>query len=76
MKREVYSQLLEWKLRVNRKPLVMYGARQVGKTYIIKEFGKNEFTKNAKTGWWGWLPCNVSWHFPLCAGGAMAVTYG
>lgn len=43
MKRSVYSQLLEWKDSPRRKPLMLYGARQVGKTYILKEFGRNEF---------------------------------
>ena len=43
MKRFIYNQLKNWKLSSNRKPLIMYGARQVGKTYIIKEFGNNEF---------------------------------
>lgn len=43
MKRFIYNQLKDWKLSSNRKPLIMYGARQVGKTYIIKEFGNNEF---------------------------------
>lgn len=43
MKREIYNQLREWKLSVGRKPLIMYGARQVGKTYIIKQFGEQEF---------------------------------
>lgn len=43
MKRLIYNQLIEWKTRKNRKPLVLLGARQVGKTYILKEFGKNEF---------------------------------
>lgn len=43
MKREVYKQLLEWKNKKDRKPLVINGARQVGKTWILKEFGKNEF---------------------------------
>lgn len=43
MKREIYNQLKDWKLSESRKPLVMYGARQVGKTYIIKEFGNQEF---------------------------------
>ena len=43
MKRFIYNQLKDWKLSSNRKPLIMYGARQVGKTYIIKEFGDNEF---------------------------------
>lgn len=43
MKRDIYEQLLEWKSSAKRKPLMLYGARQVGKTYILKEFGKNEF---------------------------------
>jgi len=43
MKRNIYKSLLAWKNSKDRKPLVLYGARQVGKTYILKEFGKNEF---------------------------------
>lgn len=43
MKRSIYTQLLEWKDSPDRKPLMLYGARQVGKTYILKEFGRNEF---------------------------------
>ena len=43
MKRTIYNRLIEWKLSDNRKPLMMYGARQVGKTYILKEFGKREY---------------------------------
>ena len=43
MKRDIYNRLKEWKLAEGRKPLIMYGARQVGKTYIIKEFGNHEF---------------------------------
>lgn len=43
MKRSVYSQLLTWKDSPRRKPLMLYGARQVGKTYILKEFGRKEF---------------------------------
>jgi uncharacterized protein len=43
MRRNVYNQLKAWKMSDSRKPLIMYGARQVGKTYIIKEFGKREF---------------------------------
>jgi predicted AAA+ superfamily ATPase len=35
--------LLSWKLSSSRKPLVLKGARQVGKTYILKEFGKGEY---------------------------------
>lgn len=44
MKREIYKQLVEWKNSPERKPLMLYGARQVGKTYILKEFGSKEFT--------------------------------
>ena len=43
MKRKIYNQLIEWKNNKNHKPLIIFGARQVGKTYIIKEFCKNEF---------------------------------
>lgn len=43
MKREIYTKLLEWKARRAHKPLVVDGARQVGKTYILKEFGSKEY---------------------------------
>ena len=43
MKREIYAKLLEWKSRKDHKPLVLDGARQVGKTYILKEFGNKEY---------------------------------
>lgn len=43
MKREMYDCLLNWKDDKNRKPLVLKGARQTGKTYLIHEFGTNEF---------------------------------
>lgn len=43
MKRAIYKDLLDWKHSEQRKPLMLYGARQVGKTYILKEFGKHEF---------------------------------
>ena len=36
MQRHIYNNLKKWKLSAHRKPLIMYGARQVGKTYIIK----------------------------------------
>lgn len=45
MKRSIYNQLLEWKDSPRRKPLMLYGARQVGKTYILKEFGRKEYEK-------------------------------
>ena len=43
MKREIINDLLKWKNSENRKPLIVHGARQVGKTYIIKEFGKKYY---------------------------------
>ncbi len=43
MKREIIKDLVEWKDSKKRKPLIIHGARQVGKTYIIKEFGKKYY---------------------------------
>ena len=43
MKRSIYKDLLEWKNNPLRKPLIIDGARQVGKTWVTKEFGKNEY---------------------------------
>ena len=44
MKRKIESKLLEWKNKVERKPLLINGARQVGKTYSIVEFGKKYYS--------------------------------
>jgi len=41
--RTVYNELCAWKNKNNRKPLILSGARQVGKTWILKEFGNAEF---------------------------------
>lgn len=43
MKRKITRQLEAWKNKKNRKPLILQGARQVGKTYSLKEFGENYF---------------------------------
>ena len=43
MYRNIINQLIAWKNKEHRKPLVLAGARQVGKTYILEEFGKSEF---------------------------------
>lgn len=43
MKRDLYAQLLAWKTAKNRKPLVLRGARQVGKTHLLKTFGQQEY---------------------------------
>ena len=43
LKRKAYQKLLEWKERQSKKCLMIKGARQVGKTYLVREFGKNEY---------------------------------
>lgn len=43
MERIVYQKLLAWKDASDRKPLILLGARQVGKTYILRELGHREF---------------------------------
>lgn len=43
MERKILSKLLEWKNSSQRKPLILQGARQVGKTWIMKEFGRRYF---------------------------------
>jgi uncharacterized protein len=43
MKRTAMNQLISWKNKPSRKPLIIRGARQVGKTWLMKEFGKNEY---------------------------------
>lgn len=47
MKRSVINKLLVWKEAENRKPLILNGARQVGKTYILQEFGKRHYDSMA-----------------------------
>jgi predicted AAA+ superfamily ATPase len=43
MDRLVYKGLVNWKNALGRKPLILYGARQVGKTWLLKEFGQREY---------------------------------
>lgn len=43
LKRKVYDELLEWKNSGSKRPVIVKGARQVGKTYIVREFGKAEY---------------------------------
>lgn len=47
MERHVLQQLKEWKERKDRKPLIVNGARQVGKTWALREFAKREYAKEA-----------------------------
>ena len=44
MYRDAIEQLLKWKRKKNRKPLIIRGARQVGKTWLMREFGKTSYT--------------------------------
>ena len=46
MKREALKQLISWKNSPDRKPLILRGARQVGKTWLIKEFAKTHYEES------------------------------
>ena len=48
MRREIDMELLNWKNRENHKPLILRGARQVGKTYAIEEFARSHFANFVK----------------------------
>ncbi|MCD8331406.1 MAG: AAA family ATPase, partial [Oscillospiraceae bacterium] len=43
MKRKAIEDLIHWKASEDRKPMVLRGARQVGKTWLMKEFGQNYY---------------------------------
>lgn len=43
MKRNITQQLQAWKEKTDRKPLIVNGARQVGKTYSLKAFGREAY---------------------------------
>lgn len=47
MQRDIYQKLLAWKSSRRRKPLLLRGARQVGKTYLLKKFGAQEYSRVA-----------------------------
>jgi predicted AAA+ superfamily ATPase len=47
MRRSLYKELLKWKNSASRKPLILQGARQVGKTWLMQEFARNEFEEVA-----------------------------
>jgi len=47
MKRLAINGLLKWKHEENRKPLIIQGARQVGKTWVMREFGRRHYEKHA-----------------------------
>ena len=43
MERALITKLIEWKEKPNRKPLILKGVRQCGKTYLLKDFGKKHY---------------------------------
>jgi uncharacterized protein len=47
MYRDAYHFLHNWKLQSPRKPLIIQGARQVGKTWLMRAFGQNEYSRTA-----------------------------
>ncbi|WP_373819952.1 ATP-binding protein [Glaesserella sp.] len=47
MKRDILDKLIQWKTKSNRKPLIIQGARQVGKTWAMKHFGEHSFEQVA-----------------------------
>ena len=47
MQRDIISNLLEWKQSRDRKPLMLHGIRQVGKTYLLREFGRQHYANTA-----------------------------
>ena len=47
MERRITRELIQWKAKKNRMPLLLYGARQVGKTHITREFGRSHYKNTA-----------------------------
>lgn len=48
MRRNLMSDLIAWKQRANRKPLLLRGPRQTGKTWLMEEFGREQFSSFVK----------------------------
>ena len=48
LQRKIYDKLLEWHRSKDRKALVMQGARQVGKTYIVEKFGRENYEETVE----------------------------
>ena len=46
MERKIFKELVAWKNRPDRKPLILQGARQVGKTYIVNYFAGKEYSNS------------------------------
>jgi predicted AAA+ superfamily ATPase len=47
IEREILKKLSDWKIKTDRKPLILRGARQIGKTWAMKTFGERSFTHTA-----------------------------
>ncbi len=45
MERSLTTELNVWAASISRKPLIVLGARQVGKTYLLREFGRQKFSR-------------------------------
>ena len=43
MKRRIEAEIFAWKMQAHRKPLVLMGARQVGKTWLMEDFARKNF---------------------------------
>lgn len=43
IKRKMYKYLINWKQKKDKSALIIKGARQVGKSYLVREFGRNEY---------------------------------
>ena len=51
MYRNRIKELKKWKINPQKKPLVFLGARQVGKTWLLQEFGKSEYRQMVLSHW-------------------------
>lgn len=70
MERSIYSSLKKWKESPTRKPLILQGARQVGKTYILKEFGAREYSEVV------YINCDDTNDMTVCINGGTKYIFG
>jgi len=47
IERDIFYRLSDWKTKTGRKPLILQGARQTGKTWLMKTFGERCFSHTA-----------------------------
>ncbi|MDE6039682.1 MAG: AAA family ATPase, partial [Paramuribaculum sp.] len=48
LRRDIIDKLIEWKDSTERKPILLKGARQIGKTWVMEQFGRKNFDHFAK----------------------------